>query len=585
MSENNIRLKQIFAGIRLLDVLLPLSVLSFYLLILYLVLPDGINRTFVGRSAARALLFLVLLLCMYFYYRVVKQSKDLQFRRNSEYFPTSNLWLILLPLTPILRYLVLNQDIVTALDFFVMSLVFGGIALLFVFVLPLLFGAIASRAVLVTMGMSLVFCLFNMASVAWFFHWYGSGSLNIQLALFFGIFAGALILYKHHRSFLYFLVVVYFASNTATSLLSAMDEPAVQSLNVAQPDHPLVKLIGGREISDAPDIFLLTYDAYVENETMLQLGIDNSAQERYLEDAGFKIYRGTYSIGATSIVSMSSALDVEYNSQAQDDRSAASGGGIVQHILKKNKFQTFGVFKNDYFFRGGAGSSYDYTFPAKASLEEYGQSYKLLTKAIFVGEFRYDMTFKEIAFSDFVAQKRSVFSSGGDTPRFLYTHTGPHHSQNSKKCLKNETGLFEKRLVNANNEMKLDVRTILDNNPEAIIVINGDHGPFLRGNCHFLGSPEYPANEISKLDVQDRYGSFLAIRWPDDHYHRYDKIAILQDVFPAVFAYLYKDEEILQSRIKTRTVGAAAGTVAVENGIVIGGADDGENLFESMDTK
>jgi hypothetical protein len=130
--------------------------------------------------------------------------------------------------------------------------------------------------------------------------------------------------------------------------------------------------------------------------------------------------------------------------------------------------------------------------------------------------------------------------------------------------------------------MRQDVETIIANDPEAIIIIAGDHGPYLTKNCS-VTSGHYDISEISRLDIQDRYGTFLAIRWSTEDFKTYDDIAVLQDVFPAVFAYLYQDTAILQSKVDS-TIPAPVNAISgatVKNGIVYGGINDGEPLFLS----
>jgi hypothetical protein len=51
----------------------------------------------------------------------------------------------------------------------------------------------------------------------------------------------------------------------------------------------LVQLVGGRVPAATPNIYLLVYDAYVGNNTMLACGIDNRGQEEYLRSLGFMI--------------------------------------------------------------------------------------------------------------------------------------------------------------------------------------------------------------------------------------------------------------------------------------------------------
>jgi hypothetical protein len=43
---------------------------------------------------------------------------------------------------------------------------------------------------------------------------------------------------------------------------------------------------------------------------------------------------------------------------------------------------------------------------------------------------------------------------------------------------KNSISLYQTKLQEANEEMRLDVKLLIKNNPEAIVIIAGDHGPF-----------------------------------------------------------------------------------------------------------
>jgi hypothetical protein len=128
--------------------------------------------------------------------------------------------------------------------------------------------------------------------------------------------------------------------------------------------------------------------------------------------------------------------------------------------------------------------------------------------------------------------------------------------------------------------MKQDIEILIENDPDAIIIVAGDHGPYLTKNC-YTTTGYYDESEISRLDIQDRFGSFLAIRWPTDDYQNYDDITVLQDVFPAIFAYMYNDEQILNSKISSHTIDQITSNVYVNNGIIHGGVNDGEPLYLS----
>ena len=102
-------------------------------------------------------------------------------------------------------------------------------------------------------------------------------------------------------------------------------------------------------------------------------------------------------------------------------------------------------------------------------------------------------------------------------------------------------------------------------------------GLILTKNCDAT-SIDYDVSEISRLDIQDRNGTFLAIRWPTNDFEDYDEITILQDLFPALFAYLYGNGSFLELKITPISDPFYSG-VQVENGIILDGIHAGEPLY------
>jgi hypothetical protein len=382
---------------------------------------------------------------------------------------------------------------------------------------------------------------------------------------------------------MYIFVVIFFITGITFQFTpGGWSKTMPASINQEIKDNKLVELIGSKKPLSTPNIYLLIYDGYVVNETMLEYGIDNSAQEEYLEAIGFKLYPHTYSVGAASIDTMSMVLNAATEYYGNKKRGA-SGDGIVQNLLKSFGYETHGIFQSAYFFRG-IGSSYDFSFPRVKAIPS---GHKLLVKAIFMGEFRFDVEFDSPSREQFVEHKVSTFENLPNKPRFVDTHGYlPGHSQNSGACLPNETDLFRERLIRANYQMKQDVETIIQNDPGAIIIVAGDHGPYLTKNCigtawSHTGS-HYDISEISRLDIQDRFGTFLAIKWPTEDFSKYDDITVIQDIFPVVFAYLFEDEELLEAKVEPNTLMASTiSGVQVKNGIIYGGINDGEPLFVS----
>jgi hypothetical protein len=127
--------------------------------------------------------------------------------------------------------------------------------------------------------------------------------------------------------------------------------------------------------------------------------------------------------------------------------------------------------------------------------------------------------------------------------------------------------------------MRQDVEMIIENDPKAIVIVAGDHGPFLTKNC-ITTEDDYEISEISRLDIQDRFGTFLAIRWPSSDFEEYDDITILQDLFPAIFAYIFEDPGLLESKIEPLIINRnIISGVGVSDGVIEGGIHTGEALF------
>jgi hypothetical protein len=428
------------------------------------------------------------------------------------------------------------------------------------------------------LGMAFTFSITNMALLTRQFSWYEIGSLKIQLLILGGVWFISWLLFKINlRNFLYLLIAVNFASN---SFLQIINREVTQSYaDLKQTDNMLVALIDSREPVITPSIYLLVYDAYVANETMLAYGIDNRDQEQYLKGLDFKMYPHTYSVGSTSITSMSRVLNSSM-SYYGNERRAVSGDGIVQNLLKKFGYKTYGVFSSEYFFRGVI-PSYDYSVPRyDGSFLDYGSSVSLLIKAIFMGEMRFDITFDEIPSEEYIEEKKIILSEVTEEPRFVYMHSKfPGHSQFSGVCRPNEIELYGERLAWANLVMQQDIEMIMENDPKAIVIVASDHGPTLTKNCT-ITRDEYDISEINRLDIQDRNGTFLAIKWPSLDFEEYDDITVLQDLFPTIFAYIFEDQGLLKSKIEPITDhGTRISGVEVSDGTIVGGIHDGEALF------
>jgi hypothetical protein len=567
--------------------LFPMIVLVLYGVSYTLIVPKiystGVNIAFTDRLWKIVIVGILVVHLFYFLILKLKDTKIIKFvfKHSQSVFEYSmgninkgDFLLLLLPLTPVVQYIINNQEMLSFTEMLIVLAFFLLFSSLYIFIIPVIFGNGRSIRTLMILGTTFAFTVISMPFLSQQFSWYELGRLKFQLPIFIGVFLAIWILYNlKQRRILYLLLGLIFVTNSITQLISINKPAGDQS---ASTQSKLPAMVKGRTPVAEPNIYLLVYDSYVPNEVMKAYGFDNSAQADYLSSQGFKVYPRIYSIGSATAETMSRVFDVS-SVLIGNPRKGISGDGVVQEILKNLGYKTYGIFPTYWEFYG-IGSSYDYSYPELAT-----PAYVQMIGGVLIGEFRFDLSFEEHSHDQYVNEKQSILRSISHEQAFVYTHTNvPAHSQNSGACRPNEIELYKERVTGANIEMQQDIETIIANDPEAIIILAGDHGPHLTKNCKKELTNNYKISEITRLDIQDRYGTFLAIRWPDNDFEEYDDITVLQDIFPAVFAYLYKDESILESEVIPNTVNDSfISGAGVKNGIIHGGVNDGEPLYVS----
>lgn len=574
LLKNNFSSRFVFQNL-----FLPNTIITCYFGIIAILLlnsfPINVNLYFTIQMFFLSLFPLMVWVIVLIFLAIFKKDHSIKNKIFHNHDSSKNLFFILIPLVPIINYLYNNQESLSIKDSIILLFFFIVLLFVFIYMLPKLLKNYLSSRNLISLTAAFFFSIFNMASMSGYFSWLEMGELQIQLIAFLLVFLILWLVYgiKNHREVM-LLILVFFCGNIVLLIIPKNNVSANHLLpSDSFQENKLLNLVNGKEIQIKPNIYLLVYDAYVTNETMNFYGIENSEQEIFLEELGFVIYPNTYSVGAHTLSTMNKILNVSIDYYGQI-RRGVSGDGIVQKILKKNNYKIFGIFPNDYMFRV-TKPSYDVHFP-----EVVMPSYKILLIGVFMGEFRFDTGLDTVSHEEYVNTKHEIFTQKDASPFFIYTHSDlPNHSQNSGVCLENELELYIKRLREANVEMKKDVSIIIENDPDGIIIVAGDHGPYITKNCYStLGV--YSSSEISRRDIQDRFGTFLAIKWPSDDYKIYDEIEVLQDIFPSIFSYLYKDLDLLESKIDPNIVDSEAiSGVSVESGVIKGGMNDGETLF------
>lgn len=403
------------------------------------------------------------------------------------------------------------------------------------------------------------------------------GMKTITIIILLILIISFLLMFFNKKKILIVLSLMFLTTNTLSSIFS-LDKEKISKTSMGE--SKILRVFEGKEIKNTPNVYVLVYDAYSNQETLYAYGLDNSIQMNLLLESGFAIYDGTYSLGSYSLSSIAQLLDISVLTTFAEFRENIEGGAEGLKFFKNNDYDTHILTSGDYMTKG-----YTPTYTSVNPSAEYAMdSYKIITKAILEGEFRFDAEFSTGNREGFLKAKSMVLGQSDFNTKFVYQHS-PYsgHSQNSGILLPNETELHFEKLLIANSEMNDDLDNISKNNNinENLIIILGDHGPYLTKNGTALGG-DYDITEVDQLDIQDRFGSFLAIKWPDKSYQDVFDLYTIQDVLPAVIAYMYEDQSIFDDLRLEPSIAPSSSIsgASVENGIIIGGVDDSKPLFE-----
>ncbi len=552
---------------------------------------DGINRNFLTGLSVTYLVGVLLIAGLLFSRGRLRTA----FRRAesgvSTGINTSNVMpmlFVLLPTGVVLNYGAINQDILRLQDIMKILLVAGGLSFATIVLLPNLMRGLLDKTASMAFGLALCVAYVYMPTLAREFSWTDHGPFQMLGPAMLVLHLVCYVLIRKAPEFLAVFSVLYFTVIPSLAYFDHQVTNSTASAGHTRIESPADRFLAHLELARKPDIYLLTYDAYVGNETMLAYGIDNAAQEQKLENLGFEIYPEVYSVSAFSLSTMGAVLHASDSSVLSHDgntgwsaksnvirRISTSGFGAVVSFLNDQGYRTYNITGSG-FFNKEKVSNYAYAYGIEGSL---GDGAWIILTAIALGEFKFDVKAREFEFGSQAVEnaKAEVFGALPSEPKFLYMHSGPGHSQNSGKCRPNETELFAERLTRFNQIMIADIEQILASGRESIIIVNGDHGPSLTGNCMALKGTE--AMEVTRLDLQDRFGTFLAIRWPDTLAHDVRELIVLQDLFPVVFENLAANRPTSLYRLNS-TTDAWNKQNYIKKGQIVYGKDAGHPLFE-----
>lgn len=568
------------------SLLVAIILIIIYALIFTYTVPDGINLAF-AESVWKALLVSVpILTWAYIATRILSNKRVAFFKKNIEGIIIYDFAFALIPIIPVIQYIIANRDWITIGNSLLIILIFFVASISLCVVIPAILSVFAYKYLLIAATTSFLFTIINMASLSASYGWHGEGVLYVQLLVFIVLFLFLTFLRLLPGKIVSIVVAAMLFANTINVYFTA---DQVQGYDVALDDLKVMEELRNRDISRNNDVLLLVYEAYANYETILHYGYDNRDQLEFLKDNGFYIYHGVYSLGTPTTASMSGVFNLDSSSVSSRYRQYPAGGGAVQTLLRGTGYESHTIWQSDYMFRELTYDQVvcDNPFPPIKRGSGLDSEVSLMIDAIMIGEFSDEVSLSGVGYEAFINRKKEVLT-GETTPIKVYAHsTLPGHGPSGQGVEPEKSPEYMEwyimdQLPRANEEMRDDVMTVLENRPNAIVIIAGDHGPFLTKDGYGLNRRgNFTADDVDRYDIQDRFGAFLAIRWPELDYADEHDINLLQDIFPAVFAYLYDDADLFESLRMDRRIIASQRTlgVTVEDGIIIGGKDDGEKLF------
>ena len=541
--------------------------------IMRFVIPDGNTTIFLMRgSKLVGLVFIALsitFLISWFF------NKNFKFKKKINVPELKDFFLLALPMSPVINYALINSEYLIPSGLLYLIGTTLAFTFFFSFIFPIIFSYFASLKILMISGLALSFTVMSIATI---FNNPGNhilSSLLVTQGMYLIVsFTAVYLLYLFNKGIAYTAVVFFMITGMIVNFLNfSLDS----SIEAKKPDK-LIKFLNNdnNKIIEKKNIYLLAYESYANLETLSHYGFDNTEQVKFLEKNGFKVYQGVYSNASVSKATTSRILEID-GELPQLDIHYTSGNAFGLKIFKANGYKTIGLFKSPYFF--GSSVKWDEYHP-KESVTKMGGG--AITKSIFKGRFNFDVFEDNYDYEDYLQLKEKYLSSIKKDTLF-YTHNAyPGHSGNTGKCAPNEKQIYFEGMKKANIEMKNDVLNIISNDPDSIIVLFGDHGPYLTKNCRNLKN--YDINNIDRYDIQDRYGTFFSIYWPEDISKVEYNIVITQDILPAILSNITNNKNLFNElKIERKffdEVDWSIGGANVYNGIIKGGKDDGKALFE-----
>ncbi len=403
-------------------------------------------------------------------------------------------------------------------------------------------------------------------------------------------FTENLIQKKHRILTIFFLYIVFVATaslysivplNTilgiffAFSLLDAYkkrheEKQIIFAANI-QSTHYVEREKKNISLAHKKNIYFLLLESYLSAQSLKKLyDIDDAATDAVFEKYNFTDYKNFFCNRPSTLTALKTLFNCQLLENKQEEAFALD-------VLRENGYQceffdisyyVFGRYmkKNEY-------ASF-YMSPTQYALHMllapiWAQSYYLRRLIGSVDPFEVEA---ECSFEHIFAALQHRLSLKQQAPRFFAMRFGATHQSARipwKKDANDFIQTYTKTIQSAQKEIKSIVESIVQNDPEALIIAVGDHGSLRHSNVWFGKDATQATLDrgVSIADLAlDHFGVRCAIRWPQGYAAQ--NVCSHVNIFHHVFLSLGAIKEALPQEDENISI-LPCNAIAVRDGVIL----------------
>jgi len=354
--------------------------------------------------------------------------------------------------------------------------------------------------------------------------------------------------------------------------------------------------------SQKPNVYLIVPDGYPNAEGLKTIfNLDTTDFYEQVKLLGFRIHPSNFSNYMATLASISSLLGMDHhyyrgnigNFEFLNARKfIVSDQNPVVHIFRNNGYQIHYVHETQWLFSSGCFVDSCWPMLRWSELNEILvapslKSIPLLARVTeAIAARRVSKDDEQARRSEFMqrALEHIDLMSEQHIPHFTYMHMiEPNHSFPGEQTSEQLTSFrkdYVKKIQIANDEILSIVSHIQTRDPNALIIVNADHGAWGYGSFNYT-KKEILESTSDDLMALDHLGALLALRWPDAAPQCDQDLRTNVNVFRCIFSYLTESKDIWATKVPDHSFIERSGRG--EQQVVRKAIHDGEVLRHMVD--